>query len=143
MIFIIFLALLASISHTNSAPKKSPNYVRDFSKLSSSSSGQKALDDLTDGWKPTIIRVVTTHCSECKSTTPLFRDVAAKLNGKVNFVDLDYDDYKDLLKSYIIRRLPAFMFAGYGRLDTYKIDLNLLTRETLTNGIKKHFRITT
>jgi thiol-disulfide isomerase/thioredoxin len=90
--------------------------------------------------KPSIVRVVGHDCSACVSTAPMYRDTAKRLGGKVNFIDMHYEDNRGLTEELNIKTLPSFVLVHRGNVKV--LDKHgSMNREILLNQIQTHFKI--
>lgn len=70
----------------------------------------KDLDDLLKTNKPLVVEVGAEYCTSCKVLLNSVKSVAAKLEDKVNFAQIDLDDEpKELKERFNIKSIPALL----------------------------------
>lgn len=70
----------------------------------------KDLDDLLKTNKPLVVEVGAEYCTSCKVLLNSVKSVAAKLEDKVNFAQIDIDDEpKELKERFNIKSIPALL----------------------------------
>lgn len=101
------------------------------SKLSEESAGQAktALSAksplgqfLSSSDKPAVLKFYAEWCSTCKKYEPTFKKVAGNMQESVDFYEVDVDDnqYKELLKQLKISRIPETVFVNKDRTNITK-----------------------
>lgn len=120
----------------------SKNVVYDFKKLATQAKKTSDLywRSLMGGSKPSIVRIVGHDCSACVSTAPMYRDIAKRLSGKVNFIDMNYEDYPPVIQEHNVKTLPTFMLVHRGNVKVLEKH-GSMNRDILLNQIQTHFKI--
>lgn len=62
------------------------------------------------GQRPAIIDFYADWCGPCKAMAPVFKELAQKYDGKVDFYKVNVDDEKELAALFGIRSIPSLLF---------------------------------
>lgn len=58
----------------------------------------------------TVVDLYADWCPPCQKLKPIFAQLKAKYDGKLNFVSLDTDKYKNVAEAYNISSIPTLLF---------------------------------
>jgi thiol-disulfide isomerase/thioredoxin len=92
---------------------------------------------LLNSSKPAVIKFYAEWCSTCKKYDPSYREVSAKMGNVVDFYEINVDDnqYKELLKQLKISRIPETVFINLERTNVTK-KLGSISRDKLEKLIE-------
>lgn len=65
---------------------------------------------------PLVVDFWAPWCGPCRSTMPVFMDVARELNGRCTFGTVNVDDHPDLARRYDVRSIPTILLFSGGKL---------------------------
>jgi thioredoxin 1 len=72
-------------------------------------------DTLIDLDTPVLIDFYADWCGPCQAMTPVFKEVAAKYEGKVKIIKIDIDKNQPLAQRFGIRSIPTMMLFKQGK----------------------------
>jgi thioredoxin 1 len=72
-------------------------------------------DTLIDQNTPVLIDFYADWCGPCQAMTPVFKEVAAKYDGKVKIIKIDVDKNQPLAQRFGIRSIPTMMLFKQGK----------------------------
>ncbi len=58
----------------------------------------------------TVVDLYADWCPPCKKLKPIFEQLKAKYEGKLNFVSINTDDYKNVAEAYNVSSIPTLLF---------------------------------
>lgn len=58
----------------------------------------------------TVVDLYADWCPPCKKLKPIFAQLKAKYEGKLNFVSINTDDYKNVAEAYNVSSIPTLLF---------------------------------
>jgi thioredoxin 1 len=76
---------------------------------------------------PSVVKLGAEWCSPCRAMKPVLKELSAELKGKVNVLDIDIEEHRDLARQYKVRLIPT----------TILLDRNGKTKATITGFISK------
>lgn len=82
-----------------------------------------------------IVRVVSESCPNCSATDSLFKKLSDQYPNII-FIDINYDEFKPIIKEYRVRTLPTFLFFKSGD-QVYRYN-GKAKESDLVYGIDKH-----
>lgn len=97
----------------------------------------KDFDALTKLEEPLIVDVGADYCPTCKVLLPIVEAVAAQLQGKAHFRQIDLgDNPTDLVKRFDLKAIPALLIFKKGQLVS-RYDQQLFTKRELYNLVNQ------
>ncbi|MDE6680281.1 MAG: thioredoxin family protein, partial [Muribaculaceae bacterium] len=58
----------------------------------------------------TVVDLYADWCPPCKKLKPIFEQLKVKYEGKLNFVSINTDQYKNVAEAYNISSIPTLLF---------------------------------
>lgn len=83
-----------------------------------------------------VIDFSATWCGPCKMISPLFEEMAAKLEGLVTFLKVDVDDNPDTAAKYSVSAMPTFVFIKAGEVVDRLMGANPARLQELIDELK-------
>jgi len=59
---------------------------------------------------PSVVKLGADWCSPCRAMKPVLKELAVELKGKVNVLDLNINDQRDLAKQFKVTLIPTTIF---------------------------------
>ncbi len=72
--------------------------------------------DIINGDKPVLIDFHAEWCGPCKAQSPIIKEVAGEIDGKVRVIKIDVDKNQELAMKYQIRGVPTLALFKDGKL---------------------------
>lgn len=86
-----------------------------------------------------VVDFYATWCGPCKSVSPVIDRLAEQYAGKVSFVKVDVDKFKDLSTKFNIKGMPTFLFFKDGqKIDSFS---GARSKQAFEQKIKTHFNV--
>jgi thiol-disulfide isomerase/thioredoxin len=78
---------------------------------------------LASSSKPAVIKFYAEWCSTCKKYDPTYKEIKEKFGAVVDFYEVDVDDnqYKDLINQLKVSRIPETVFVNLERTNVSKV----------------------
>ena len=73
-------------------------------------------DKIINGDKPVLIDFHAEWCGPCKSLTPIIRDLANEINGKVRIIKIDVDKNQRIAQIWNVRGVPTLVLFKNGKI---------------------------
>jgi thioredoxin 1 len=73
-------------------------------------------DSLINGTQPVIVDFHALWCGPCKVQSPILKDLAGELAGRVRVIKIDVDQNAGLARQYQIQGVPTLIFFKNGKL---------------------------
>jgi thioredoxin 1 len=82
---------------------------------------------------PVLVDFYADWCGPCQTLSPIVKEVAADLKGKVKVIKIDVDKNQPLAQKFGIRSIPTLMLFKHGQVVWKKA--GLMTKRDLTHQI--------
>ncbi|MFI3295247.1 MAG: thioredoxin domain-containing protein [Rikenellaceae bacterium] len=107
LLFVI-VCLTMTVTFANAQSNyKSITSVAQFEKLLDGSDDE---DRLLVGDRGIVLDFTATWCNPCKSFAPIFKSVASRFVGKVDFYTVDYDKNPEMVELFEVEVVPTLVF---------------------------------
>lgn len=117
-VVLVFTLVSCNENKVDEMPENKADLASETTLSKDSSLGQF----LANSSKPAVIKFYAEWCSTCKKYDPTYREVREKMGNAVDFFEVNVDDnqYKDLLKQLKISRIPETVFINLERTNVTK-----------------------
>jgi len=72
-------------------------------------------ESLVDSEKPVLIDFYAEWCGPCKVQSPILKELAGELSGKVRIIKIDVDKNPEISNKYQIQSVPTLMLFKNGK----------------------------
>lgn len=93
--------------------------------------------ELVNSDTPVLVDFFAEWCGPCKTMSPILKDVAQKLDGKVKIIKVDIDKNPQAANAYNVRGVPTFILFKKGESkwrQSGAIPANTLLQAIQTNS---------
>ncbi|MCU0641564.1 MAG: thioredoxin family protein [Candidatus Margulisbacteria bacterium] len=66
--------------------------------------------DLPANGLPSIVKLGADWCPPCRAMKPVIADLTVELKGRVNVLDVDIEEQRELARKYKVRLIPTIVF---------------------------------
>ena len=73
-------------------------------------------DQIINGEKPVLIDFHAEWCGPCKMLSPIIKEVAKAVDGKVRFIKIDVDKNKEVAQRFSVRGVPTLILFKKGQI---------------------------
>ncbi len=94
--------------------------------------------EVINSTQPVVVKFHAQWCPMCQQVVSMFNEVAGNYKGKVKFVSINIEQFKELAMSYGISAIPAFYFFDQGK-QVGKASIGALSKEKLDGLIQEQF----
>lgn len=92
--------------------------------------------DLLKGNEPVLVDFYATWCGPCKAMTPIIKELAKDLSGKVKVLKVDIDKNGKVADKYGIRSVPTLILFRKGKILWRKS--GGMDKKTLLNSVSSY-----
>lgn len=89
--------------------------------------------------KPVVVKFFAHWCGPCRRMKAIFNSVALELHQKVDFIEIDIDQYQNLANKHGVRSIPTFMYFING--ESKGTISKSLDANSLKAKIREYFKI--
>lgn len=93
-------------------------------------------NQLINGEKPVLIDFHAEWCGPCKSQSPIIKEVAKAMSGKIRVIKIDVDKNQAIAQRYQVRGVPTLAIFKNGKV-VWK-ESGLRTQQQLINIINQN-----
>ena len=93
-------------------------------------------DKLINGDKPILIDFHAEWCGPCKALSPIIKEVARAISGKVRIIKIDVDKNQAIAQRYQVRGVPTLALFKNGQIVWRESGVQ--SKQQLLNVINQH-----
>jgi thioredoxin 1 len=99
-------------------------------------------EQVLDSKLPVVVDFYANWCGMCQAVSPIYEQLSLspQFKGKVKFVSVDIEQFRELAVGYGINAVPSFFFFDKGK-QIGQSTLGYMTLEKLSQTIKERFKI--
>ncbi len=92
-------------------------------------------NDIINGEKPVLIDFHALWCGPCKAQSPILKEVAGEVDGKVRIIKIDVDKNPTIAQKYQVRGVPTLALFKDGQVVWKQAGLQ--TKQQILNVIRE------
>ncbi len=90
--------------------------VKDFGDLVGSRKSQTVLKEVLKEHPLVVAKCFSTWCPKCKRVAPGFSALADKYRNKALFLDINVEDFDEIIDRFDLKSIPTFLIFIHGKL---------------------------
>lgn len=93
-----------------------------------------SFEEIISGDKPVLIDFHAEWCGPCKAQSPILKEVAHQLNGKVRVIKIDIDKNPVIASRYQVRAVPTLALFRNGNIVWQQA--GLMSKQQMLNAVE-------